>query len=544
MQIYTNGTILTINDNMPQAEALAVEDGKIVAVGSRDEIVSQNPGAEIVDLQGRTLVPGFVDGHSHFMNALQIVSWCNVSAPPVGPVENIADILKVVEEQKRRQNPAPGEWLIGYGYDANMLAEGRELTRDDLDPISPDNPVMLIHVSNHGAVFNSRALEIFDITADTPTPPGGLIARKPGSTEPAGLVMETAFLPIFPRIPKPDEKELLERFKAAQEIYAAAGVTTVTEGASSAHDLALIVKGAEEGRLFLDVVSLILVTDLDEVLKQHPVESFGTYRKRLKLHGVKTFADGVPMSRTAFFTQPYLLPGPSGESPWRGESTFPLETFRAMVKRAYDLKLPISIHSNGDAAIDMLLEAHELAAGDTPKEPRGTTIIHSQFVRKDQLEKYALYRINVSFYTEHTFFFADTHLKNLGPERTHPCSPMKTAMGMGLHCTNHTDFSVLPVDQLLTMWTAVNRVARSGIVIGPDERVTPLQALKAITIEGAHQYGEADRKGSLEVGKLADLTILSDNPLTVDPMAIKEIRVLQTIKEGRTVYVAETAALA
>lgn len=542
-QIYTNGDIITVAEGQPEAEALAVKDGKILAVGSRQDVLKhQGPQTAMVDLQGRTLVPGFVDGHSHFMNALQIVTWSNYSAPPVGPVKSIPDILAVLEDHKKRLKPAPGEWIIGYGYDGNMLEEGRELTRDDLDPHSPDNPVLIIHVSNHGGVFNSAALAYFGINADTPTPPGGIIARKPGGNEPAGLIQETAFLPIFPRIPKPGPEELLDRMEAAQAIYASAGITTAVEGATSAPDLALLVKGASQGRLYLDVVSNILVTELEEVLKEHPPETFGRYQNRLKLRGVKTFADGVPMSRTAFFTKPYLLPGPNGEDPWRGEPMFPLETFQAMFDRAYQLGLPLSIHANGDAAIDMLLAAHEKAAGERKCEELGTTIIHSQFVREDQLEKYARYKINVSFYTEHTFFFADTHLKNLGPERTHPCSPMKTALGLGLHCTNHTDFSVLPIDQLMTMGTAVNRIARSGLSIGPEERVTPLQALRAITIEGAHQHGEEATKGSLEVGKLADLAILSANPLKVEPMAIQTIKVLGTVKEGKTIYRSEEAS--
>lgn len=353
--------------------------------------------------------------------------------------------------------------------------------------------------------------------------------------------METAFLPIFARMPKPGPEELLARMDQAQEIYAREGLTTITEGATNASDLAFLESVAAQGKLKLDVVSLILVTELEEALKTHTVKDFGHYKNRLKIHGVKTFADGVPMSRTAFFTQPYLLPGPNGEENWRGEPTFPPETFKGMFKTVYGLGVPLFIHANGDAALELLLLAHEEAAGERKTEYLGTTVIHSQFARRDQLEKYKQYQINASFYTEHTFFFADTHLKNLGPERTHFCSPWKTALEIGIHATNHTDFSVLPADQMLATWTAVNRVARSGIVIGPDQRVTPLEALRGITIEAAHQYGEADRKGSIEVGKLADLTVLTANPLRVDPMTIKEIKVLGTFKEGNPVYVSPEA---
>ena len=541
-KIYFNGDVVTVAAGQPQAQAVAIAEGKIVAVGSDQEVTAlRGPSTEMVDLRGTTMVPGFVDAHSHFVNALQVLTYANVSAPPVGPVNSIAELLQVVVEHKARWNPAPGEWIVGYGYDSNMLSDGREMTCDDLDAVSPDNPVMIIHVSLHGAVLNSLALRTFEITADTPTPPGGVILRKPGGNEPAGLIQEVAFLPIFAKMPKPTTEELLERMQGAQEIYAAAGITTATEGASGVTDLGLLTRAAQEGRFYLDIVSLALITELDEILKEHKSEDFGHYRDRLKLYGTKTFADGVPMSRTAFFRDPYLLPGPNGETPWRGEPMFPYETFLGMFQKAYQHNIPLFVHANGDEALDMLLQAHETAAADRKHEKLGTTIIHCQFARPDQLKKFAEYNINVSFYTEHTFFFADAHLKNLGPERTHPCSPMKTALELGVRCSNHTDFSVLPIDQMLTIWTAVNRISRTGQVIGSGERVTPLQALRAITIEAAHHYREEDRKGSIEVGKLADLAVLSANPLTVDPLTIKEIKVLGTIKEGKTIFAAEHA---
>ncbi len=206
-----------------------------------------------------------------------------------------------------------------------------------------------------------------------------------------------------------------------------------------------------------------------------------------------------------------------------------------MVKFVYDQKLQLFIHCNGDAAIDMFLDAHELAAKDRTADLR-TTVIHSQFVRKDQLEKYVDYKIIPSFFTEHCFFFGETHLKNRGQKQAEFLSPMKTALGMGLRCANHTDFNVSPIDQLFVVWSAVNRISREGTLIGADERITPLQALKAITLDGAYMYREEKSKGSLEAGKLADLVILSENPLTVDAMKIKDIRVIETIKEGKTVY--------
>lgn len=539
--IYVNADIVTVADHQLTAEALAVADGRILAVGSRAEIEAlAGPQTKRIDLEGRTLVPGFVDAHSHFMNALQIVQWANVSAPPVGPVTCIADIVRVMAEQKAKQAAKPGDWIIGYGYDANTLAEQREATVDDLDPHFPDNPIMLIHVSNHGAVLNSAAFRLLGITAATPTPPGGVILRKPGSQEPAGLLMETAFLPLFAKMPQPGEDEMLARFAAAQEIYARAGVTTAQEGASFMHDVALLEKAAAQGRLIIDVVSYVIITDLEKLLETHPASTFGKYSNRLKLGGTKIVTDGSPQGRTAFFTKPYLTGGPGGEENWRGEPSFPPEVYNKFVKLAYDNGLHVLSHCNGDAAIDMLLAGHEYAAADNLDAERRTTVIHSQFVRPDQLEKYVKYKFMVSFYTEHAFFFGETHLRNLGKERAEFLSPMRTALDMGLHCTNHTDFSVEPIDQLFTIWTAVNRVTRGGQLLGPEQRVTPLEALRAVTIESAYEAFEETTKGSLEPGKLADMVVLSANPLKVDPMTIKDIQVLETIKEGRTIWSADS----
>ena len=196
------------------------------------------------------------------------------------------------------------------------------------------------------------------------------------------------------------------------------------------------------------------------------------------------------------------------------------------------------VHCNGDAAIDALLEAHRFASGGEPARPRGTVGVHSQFIRRDQLEKYKAWGITPSFFTIHCFYFGDTHIANRGRSQADFISPMKSARALGLRPANHTDFNVAPLDQIFTIHTAVNRVSRSGQTIGADERITPLEALEAITIDGARLYGEEGKKGSIEVGKLADFAVLSGNPLTVPPATIEKIRVEETIKEGKTVWTA------
>jgi predicted amidohydrolase YtcJ len=385
-------------------------------------------------------------------------------------------------------------------------------------------------------VLNSAAMRMFDITAATETPPGGVIVRKDGSTEPDGLVMETAFLPIFAAMPKPTPAQEVAWSRAGQMLYAAAGITTAHEGATHAADVELIYRAAEGGANLIDVVAYPFILELDEVLAHHPPREFGSYRNRVKLGGVKVTLDGSPQGRTAYFTTPYLVDGPDGQHNWCGELGFSQDVVNGWFKQVYDLGLPLDIHANGDAAIDVALAAHEFAAADDLGRDRLTVMVHSQFVRRDQLQRYVEYKIIPSFFTPHTFYFGDAHVQLRGKAQADFLSPMRAAIDLGLRPTNHTDFVVTPLDQMFVVWTAVNRVSRSGAVIGADQRVTPLEALKAITINAARQYREDDQKGSLEVGKLADLVVLDGNPLTVDPMAIKDIRVVETIKDGETVY--------
>lgn len=534
--IYHGGHIITVDDKNPMAEALAVKDGKILAVSNKADVMKlRGDATKLIDLEGRTLLPGFIDGHSHFINCLRLSKQANCFPPPSGPGKSIPDVINAMKKNQQQFKIPKGEFIIGYGYDPDATEEKRELTAADLDAAFPDNPVFVQHVSLHGAVCNSAALKKFKITKDTPTPKGGVINRKPGSMEPEGLIMESAWFPIFTNMPQPGEEELLSLVKEGQMIYAAAGITTAQEGATSAIDLAFLQKADSKGLLNIDVVAYPFIVDAKTIMKTNPPETFGKYANRLKLGGIKITVDGSPQGRTAFFTKPYLTGGPGGEKNWVGEPTFPKAQLHDFVKFIYDNNLQLIVHCNGDAAIDMLLDAHASNAKDRKADLR-TTIIHSQFVRKDQLQLYVDYKMMASFFTEHCFFFGETHIKNRGKEQAYFLSPMKTALAMGIRCQNHTDFNVSPIDQMFVLWSAVNRISRGGEVIGPDERITPLQALRAITIDGAYMYKEEKRKGSLEVGKLADLVILDNNPLTVKPMDIKDIKVIETIKEGKTIF--------
>ncbi len=547
--IFTGGTIVTLDPTNPEVEAIAVGGGRILALGTLDAVTAAAQGAEVLDLKGAVLLPAFIDAHGHFMNAPQMVKWVNVQGEPAGPVTSIADILTAIRGHVAKWSIKPGDWIIGYGYDMTNLSDGRQLTRDDLDAEFPENPILLLHVSNHGCVLNSKGFEFFGIDETTETPEGGMILRKEGTNIPEGLLMEQAFAPVFAALPQPSQEELLDNLDAAQQFYASAGVVTAQEGGTHAADLKFLMMAAEQGRFYIDVVSLPFVMELPQLVAEYfpsftggamelpdtASASFGRYSNRLKLAGVKIPLDGSPQGKTAFWSEPLLTPGPAGETDWTGIPLFPPELVNKAVAEFVAKGVPVYAHANGDAAIDMMIDAVR-AAGLTGATDHRTTVIHSQCMRPDQIAAYAELGITPSFFTLHTFFWGDVHLENLGQERAFFISPMAAAQQAGIRFTNHTDFSVTPMEPMRMMHSAITRRARSGTVIGPDQAVDPMTALKAITIDAAWQIREEDTKGTLEVGKLADLVVLSANPLTVPVDDLLAIKVVETFKEGASVY--------
>ena len=534
--IIHGGPILTMDGDRPTyAEAVVVNDGRITFVGRDADAMKQRSRTTVVrDLAGRTMLPGFVDGHSHFMMAVQMARQVNVANPPVGPCTDIPSVIAALRAFQAEKKIPEGEWIVGWGYDGTGLEEKRNITRADLDAAFPNNKVMLIHVSAHGAVLNSRALEWAGVTADTPTPAGGVIARMPDGREPAGLLMESGYLPVFEKFPQPSEAEMLELLAPAQMAYASNGYTLANEGFTRVRDIRLLQKGAAEGRLFVDVVALPGFPETREWL-DNPEFPFGEYHGRLKLQGIKITQDGSPQGKTAYVTDPYRTGGPAGQADWRGETSMPYEQFAAIVKMASAKGLQIYIHANGDATIDEAIKAVE-AAGITARDDRRTIVIHSQFQRPDQLPKYKALGISPSYFTNHTFFWGDVHRANIGEQEAAFISPMKAATNLGIVVSNHSDFNVTPLDPMFILWTSMARTTRSGFVLGPDQRVDAYTGLKALTTGPAWQYREENVRGRIKPGFKADFVILSADPLKTSVDQIRGIKVVETIKEGRTIY--------
>lgn len=535
--IYAHGDIITLGTNKDPIEAVAIQDGKIIALGQLADLQqAYAPNASVVDLKGATMVPGLIDAHGHISFAAVAASSANVASPPVGPAETVSDIVKILE---RFADNIPGEgWIIGFGYDDSLLKEQRHPTRKDLDLVSADRPVAIIHVSAHLLSCNSKCLALAGISAESPNPAGGVIRRFEGSTEPNGVMEETAMHQIVGVFPKPDLQTQLAMLDRAQQYYAGYGITTVQDGAAQPQEIQVLVEAANQGRLKLDIVSFPYITSPEMLTNR--IDYRRDYRNGFRIGGVKLLLDGSPQGKTAWLTQPYHRPPPGQDDAYAGYPILQNEQADAMIDLAFAENLPVIAHANGDAAADQLINAVAKANLKYGKQNRRTVMIHAQTVREDQIDSMLEENILPSYFSAHTFYWGDWHRDSVfGEARANRISPLQSSLQKGLLFTTHNDAPVVPPDMMRLMWASVNRTTRSGKVLGEEQKISPLEALKSITINAAYQYFEEHQKGSIEVGKLADFTILDKNPLKVPPHKIKDIQVLQTIKRGEVVYAKE-----
>ncbi len=534
--IYRGGDIVTVNDAQPTAEAVAVKDGRILAVGSEADVMAyRSDGTEVVDLGGRTMVPGFVDGHAHFFGFGAQAVGANLLAPPDGEAETIDDLVAALQQFAQGPEVDRTGWIFGMGYDDAVLSEGRHPTRDDLDRVSTEIPVLAVHISGHFSAVNSAGLAKIGYTAETEDPEGGVIRRRPGSREPNGVLEELAAIPITMSVITPTTEENQAYFLTrAQEMAMSFGYTTAQEGRAFAPNHDALVAFAEKGNLDIDIVSYIDYADADLLTSDW---NRPTYRNRYRIGGMKITLDGSPQGRTAWRTQPYTLPPEGQDASYVGYPAIPDEgVLTGLYELAFENGWQVLTHANGDAAIDQLIRTMRPALDRFGPADRRPVLIHGQFVRQDQLDSLDEMGVIPSLFPMHTFYWGDWYDQIIGPDLAQQISPMRSALDRGMLATSHTDAPVALPNLIKVMHATVNRTSRTGQVMGPGERLTPLEVLKTVTLWGAHQHFEEDDKGSIEVGKLADLVILSDNPLTVEPDAIQDIQVVETIKEGRTIF--------
>lgn len=539
--IYTGGHILTINDAAPSAEALAVKGGKILAVGGKAEVLkTKGVSTRLVDLGARTLLPGFIDAHGHVFNCGVQALAANLLAQPDGTVTNIAALQQALREWTEKNSKAISRtgWIIGFGYDDSQLGEQRHPTRDDLDAVSTTVPVLAIHQSGHLAAMNSKGLEAAGITAATRDPEGGSIRRRKGGQDPDGVLEEMAFFQhvfaILGRLRGDDNQAIL---KAGVDLYASFGFTLAQEGRATKDAIAAEAEAGREGGLKIDVVAYADIQGAADMIRA-PLHAPG-YTDHFRIGGAKLNLDGSPQGKTAWLSKPYAVPPAGKDAGYVGYPALPDEKAASYVDEAFKNGWQVLAHCAGDAAADQFIRAIRAATLKYGKADRRPVMIHAHTVREDQLDAMKELGIIPSFFSMHTFYWGDWHRDSvLGGERASRFAPAASAIKRGMIYTQHHDAPVALPSSTMILASQVTRLTRSGRVLGPDQRVSPMDALKSITINAAYQYFEEKTRGSLEVGKLADLVILDQNPLTVDPAAIKDIKVLETIKEGKTVFAA------
>ena len=538
-RIWSGGTILTMNDKAMRAEAVAEKGGRIIAVGTRAAVMKhKGPATEVIDLKGRTLLPGFFDAHGHVtLGGLQALS-ANLLAPPDGKVTDIPSLLQTLRDWIAANEAAVKKvnLIVGFGYDNSTLAEQRHPTRDDLDAVSRDVPILLVHQSSHLAALNSKALEVVGMTAATPDPAGGVIRRKTGSQEPDGVLEETAMqLAALKLLGQVGADGVKTFFKAGTELWARFGYTTAQDGGSTPGSVAAMRQVAAEGELKIDVASYPLLAIDREFVKANASRE---YARRFRVAGGKILIDGSPQGFTAWRDRPYYKPVGNYPSGYSGYPSAMPEDVVSLLTWAYANDVQVQTHANGEAASDALIAGLTVAQLKHGGKNLRPVLIHGQFMREDQVDAYKRLNVFPSLFPMHTFYWGEWHLnQTVGPERGQNISPTGWVRQRGMVFSTHHDAPVAFPDSMRVLDATVTRRARgTGRVVGPQQRVDVMTALKAMTIWPAYQHFEENRKGSIEVGKLADFVILSKDPTRVPPTSLAQLNVTETIKEGTTIF--------
>ena len=527
--ISSNKVILMTEKESAQPLSVAIKNKKIIWIGSHED--AKNIQGEHVDFGNQAVLPGFIDAHGHASYLAFATQVANIASPPVGKINNIQDLQTELKNFIQDSGLQPGEWLMGLGYDDSLLAEQRHPTKDDLDEVSTEHPIYLIHVSAHLGAANSLGLSLANINSKTQDPPGGKIRRYENSLEPNGVFEETAAYPLQ-QLAMSAYKDPIGSVKKAMEIYARNGITTAQDGASSLETIGLMQAADAQNMIDIDVISYpIGQNGLDENLN---ALNFGSYTGRVKVGGIKLILDGSPQGKTAYLTEPYYKPPHNESKSYRGYPLIPQTEVSEWVKKFADLNIPIMAHANGDAAADMLIKAVKNAK---IKSDHRTIMIHAQTVREDQLDLMRELKIIPSYFSTHTFYWGDWHRDSVfGRDRAIRISPTKSTLDRDMPFSVHNDAPVVPPDMIRLLWSTTNRMTRSGKILGDQQKISTYDALKAMTLNAAYQHFEDDIKGSIEVGKLADLVVLSEDPLAMPTTSLLNLKVIATYSHGREIF--------
>lgn len=514
-----NGTVLTMNQFQPQAEAIAIKNGRIVNVCTNEEIrrwIGKN--TKVINLDGKTVVPGFIDTHIHVADFAKFLTWLNLK--DAKSIEELKNNLR-----KHARKTRKGKWIIGHGWDQARFVEKRFPSLLDLNEASPDKPVILYHQCGKLCVVNSKALELAGVTRQTIAPEGGTIVKDEVTGELTGILQDDATNLVWSLIPAIGEEELTEAIGLACEKIVQAGVTSVHWMVSSPIEISIIKKLLAENRVPLRICMVIPAELLDDVTSS--VLRKGSEDNLVRIGGVEIFVDGFLASRTAALLQPY-----SDDPSTKGKLMCSQHEVDALTARVRKANLQLIIHAMGDQAIDLALNAFEKVSGKASPRNHRHRLEQAAVINEGLIQRMKKLEVIVSvqphvIVSEFAVWSAAEHL---GPSRVRWLYPLRTLLREGIRVSGGSDCPMEPLNPLSGIQAAVTRNFFT------EERITVDEALRIYTVNAAYSSCEENIKGSIEKGKLADITVISRDPLTVQPNEIEAIDVELTIVGGRVVY--------
>jgi len=528
--VFANGNVLTMDTSRPDARAVAVQGGQILAVGSDSDVKAYiGSGTEVVDLRGKTLLPGFNDSHMHLLWYGLSLVWVNLTG-----VTSVAAVVDKVRA-KAAITP-PGQWIVGFGWDQNLFREGRFLHRRDLDAATTDHPVALSRVCVHLRACNSLALKLAGIDRHTPDPPSGEIDRD-SDGEPTGILREAGAFNLVDRFTTPPPYVTAKAaLRQAMAKAIAAGITSVTtddvrHAGGVENCLSLYRATWESGGPAVRAYLCIINTALDDLLALGLKTGDGD--ARVRIGPLKIFHDGGLGGRTAALREPY-----TSDPENRGVLYMAQEQLDEIVAKGHGAGMQVAVHALGDAAIASVLTAYDRALTANPRENHRHRIIHYCILREDLLPKTRRLAVGVDIQPRFVSLNGRVAETFLGPERVKLTYPWKTIREFGVPMAGGSDCPVERHEPLLGIHAAVNRQVDSapGFVFRPEERLAPYEALQLYTTASAYSTFAENEKGTITPGKLADLVVLSDDPCAVPPTTLKDLQVEMTVVDGKIVY--------
>ncbi len=519
--ILHNCDIITIDPTRPRAQAMAIANNHLLAVGSNSDVMAmKGPLTKTMDLGGKTVVPGFIDSHSHPGSAGRrhlVDIDCELPS-----IAKIKEAVKV-----KAASTKPGEWVFGFKYDDTKTKEGRYLTREDLDEAAPNHPVQITHRGGHTSFVNSLALERAGVNESTPDPPGGHFDRDQDGHL-TGRILEKANSVFYGIRPEVTNQTYVDGVAHISNMLAKTGITSVNDAGGSPRDLDAYQTAYENGTLKTRVYCHIRGGHLDKMIAAGVRTGLGN--DWVRVGPMKTAIDGSISERTARLSEPYV-----GSDDDYGILTSTKEQLYEICSKAHSAGWQIGVHANGDIGIDIALEVFERLQKESPRrDPRfrleHCTVINDSLVQRIK----AIGAIPCPFSTY--VYFHGEKMKYYGEERLNHMFALRSFLDAGIRVTQTSDYPPGPFEPLMALQSSVTRTDYKGKLWGPDQRITVEEAIKVGTLHGAYASYEEKKKGSLEAGKLADLVVLSKDPTKVDPFSIMEIGIERTMVGGNWVY--------